>query len=964
MDIGKRILSLLLSAALIIACIPVIELPVYANDDTQPAAEVTVSSSESHEALPASPATDVPNIAASPSEDTPVSEGEPASEDTVTEEVPASEEVVTEEPAFEEGVSSEETVTEEEPASEEETCTDTSLSDEAIQESHTADTLLNLQHLQIPFQLNSRYQGCLDASDFSLPDPELPAVMTCSDFVSESTAAAQIREYMKTRTATFTVDFISDESDPQTAAHLVFDKALEHTGNPLEGDYLAWQFGGWNGSISYGTTNGQYIYSITYNVTYYTSAAQEAELNTAVSSLLASLDLSGNDYEDLCAVYDYMCDTITYDYDTLNDTSYKLKYSAYAALINKTAVCQGYANLLYRLALELGIDCRLISGIGNGGAHGWNIVALGNKYYNADATWDTNYSTYDNYQYFLRCDANFYDHTRDDEYATASFYAAYPMSETDYDPVSDPGTEDSQVLTQSQFQTALAAAQAAGQEYLLDKEVTLASNMEIPADSLLKITSPGRIIVPAGVQLSINGTVSLTDASEILVQNSGVLIVNGSLTVSENASLNLEIGGTLLVNGTLVLKSSNAHFTVASDASVLINGTVMAETGCSLDIAPITVLVNLHAPASVTGMDGLVYAISMPESGDELPALLEAGTGYVIHIMMPANSITLTEDTEIPANTIVDVTGEQTVITVPSGVSLTNLGNILLNDGTTLLVRSGATLIDRGFISGNVVMEGTLIYDAAFILGTILDNAEYMTPDEIRETVQGMNRDALADAMDSGNDSVGFLAALEDYVGGSVSIITDDSCGFTADQVSIIGANLNTPVSGSDITLIISARELSDPAEYGNICLMSLSMTLEGVADPHDLDVPVKMRLPVPDTAGADNLVLLHHLSDGSIEVIHPGVYTENGTTFIEFVLTGFSLFDLIGTVPSDSPAGDLNGDGAVNDADVEHLLWHTLFGNSFPITGDADFNNDGAVNDADVEYLLWHTLFGDAFPL
>ena len=62
--------------------------------------------------------------------------------------------------------------------------------------------------------------------------------------------------------------------------------------------------------------------------------------------------------------------------------------------------------------------------------------------------------------------------------------------------------------------------------------------------------------------------------------------------------------------------------------------------------------------------------------------------------------------------------------------------------------------------------------------------------------------------------------------------------------------------------------------------------------------------------------------------------------------------------------AGDLDGDQTVNNKDVEYLLWHTLFPDTYPIEQNADFDGDGAVNNKDVEYLLWHTLFPDTYPL
>ncbi|MCD7769155.1 MAG: dockerin type I domain-containing protein, partial [Oscillospiraceae bacterium] len=168
-----------------------------------------------------------------------------------------------------------------------------------------------------------------------------------------------------------------------------------------------------------------------YTITYYTTAAQEEELTTVLATVLTSLDMDSKDeVEKIDAIYEYICSNVTYDYTHVSDSSYKLQYTAYAALINKTAVCQGYCVLFYRMALEAGLDVRIISG--NSSSHGWNIVKLGDYYYNVDATWDAANYSYGSYYYFLRCDANFDSHIRDNSYSTTDFHATYPMAESDY----------------------------------------------------------------------------------------------------------------------------------------------------------------------------------------------------------------------------------------------------------------------------------------------------------------------------------------------------------------------------------------------------------------------------------------------------------------------------------------------------------------------------------------------------
>ena len=257
---------------------------------------------------------------------------------------------------------------------------------------------------------------------------------------SVADAAAALREGMKNRQSEISVNYLFAGDFDQSVLTQIWDAAVIHTGVPTEGDYLRWHRGGCSISGSYYLDRqGNAYATLTYDVEYYTTADQEARMDAAVEALLESLDLwDGSDYEKVAGVYEWMCQNITYDHANLNNSSYKLKYSAYAAMIDRTAVCQGYATLLYRLLLTLGVDNRVITGIGNGGNHAWNIVKLEGLYYDVDATWDaTSRQAGRDYAYFLLPDRLFDDHCRDDAFATADFYRDHPMSDTAYSPPCD-----------------------------------------------------------------------------------------------------------------------------------------------------------------------------------------------------------------------------------------------------------------------------------------------------------------------------------------------------------------------------------------------------------------------------------------------------------------------------------------------------------------------------------------------
>ena len=288
--------------------------------------------------------------------------------------------------------------------------------------------------------INPLYADVITEDDLVQPNQEPHAELHADPVYATTFAEAgvQMRQPMVNREETIVVYY--QTANYASSQHKdIFNAAVAHTGNPDEGDALRWVYAGYSVRIGRSVRDGISYVTYTYTMTYYTTAEQEAELEVAMDALLATVDPNGTDYERFCTVYDYICENIVYDYDTLQDNDYKLKYTAYAAMINGTAVCQGYAVLLYQLALELGIDCRVITGIGNNGGHGWNIVKFGDYYYNTDPTWDAIwYQALGYYNYFLQNEqtftSNFTDHYRDVEYDTTEFHALYPISETNFDP--------------------------------------------------------------------------------------------------------------------------------------------------------------------------------------------------------------------------------------------------------------------------------------------------------------------------------------------------------------------------------------------------------------------------------------------------------------------------------------------------------------------------------------------------
>ena len=98
---------------------------------------------------------------------------------------------------------------------------------------------------------------------------------------------------------------------------------------------------------------------------------------------------TGNTYEDIKMVHDYLVDNISYD----SSLSKQNIYNIYGALVNRECVCEGYARAFKYLLDELDIPCVMVIGTatnsqGETENHAWNYVQLGGNWYAVDTTWD------------------------------------------------------------------------------------------------------------------------------------------------------------------------------------------------------------------------------------------------------------------------------------------------------------------------------------------------------------------------------------------------------------------------------------------------------------------------------------------------------------------------------------------------------------------------------------------------
>ncbi len=163
----------------------------------------------------------------------------------------------------------------------------------------------------------------------------------------------------------------------------------------------------------YGITVGDVVIKLKLK---YSEGLDESLYRAAVERYVSYAKDANSEYEKALILHDALVNDITY-IETEN------AHNSYGALVEGTAVCEGYTEAYQVLLEEVGIMSYKVSGLGGGGRHAWNLVRLDGKFYYTDVTWDDiilggidELEKPAFYAYFNVPEKYLYDHVADDEH--------------------------------------------------------------------------------------------------------------------------------------------------------------------------------------------------------------------------------------------------------------------------------------------------------------------------------------------------------------------------------------------------------------------------------------------------------------------------------------------------------------------------------------------------------------------
>lgn len=233
--------------------------------------------------------------------------------------------------------------------------------------------------------------------------------------ISEIAAGKEASAIVVTPAAEFTYEQLgldsSAESDEISAAiQEIFPKVYKYAlmDSPYE---FYWHDKGTGAGMSYSyTRDDTKVTATNFTLRFYvgTDYAGNGEFTVDTAKTAAAAAAAANavqivsdnagksNVEKLTAYKDKICELVTYDHDAADSNPSKVGVDPWQLIHvfdgddTTNVVCEGYSKAFYYLCLLSEftgyIDCWTVSGYMNGGAHMWNVVAIGSRNYLVDVT--------------------------------------------------------------------------------------------------------------------------------------------------------------------------------------------------------------------------------------------------------------------------------------------------------------------------------------------------------------------------------------------------------------------------------------------------------------------------------------------------------------------------------------------------------------------------------------------------
>ncbi len=135
---------------------------------------------------------------------------------------------------------------------------------------------------------------------------------------------------------------------------------------------------------------------------------QNRAIYETIAEYIALVPETTDSYEKALILHDALVDAIDYAFDESgHPETADWAHSIVGVFTERGAVCEGFARAYQLLLGFCGEECVYVTGDGNGEAHAWNLLRVGDEWYGVDVTWDDNNSETYPYLYFCLSETEF-----------------------------------------------------------------------------------------------------------------------------------------------------------------------------------------------------------------------------------------------------------------------------------------------------------------------------------------------------------------------------------------------------------------------------------------------------------------------------------------------------------------------------------------------------------------------------